>query len=260
MRNISIPQINLNSPASFLASDGTIKDLGDTLVAQIAQLAGLKPSNQQIRLSSHFVELFGPLVADNSNGGGLNVDSGSFIPGAIGSWDVKTGTNNNGQSAARSSTRQIVFGLGQTSLAWRVQLDALSDGTNTYTVYVGMTSAITATPGDGVFLRYTHSVNGGRWQLVAVNDGVETAVDTGVTAVAGAWVYFTIVVAADGATAAVYFGSSATAASANVTGVPNGSVFRAVDISANIIKSAGTNERHLYLDYFSFAVDLTTSL
>lgn len=60
----------------------------------------------------------------------------------------------------------------------------LSDATNTYTARMGIFDVLSGEPTNGLYFRYTHSVNGGRWQAVSRLAGVDTAVDTGIAATA----------------------------------------------------------------------------
>lgn len=54
------------------------------------------------------------------------------------------------------------LGAGRTIFDARFSLVTLSDGTNTYTFYAGLTNTSSSSaPTNGVFFRYTHSVNGG---------------------------------------------------------------------------------------------------
>jgi hypothetical protein len=86
------------------------------------------------------------------------------------------------------------LGNGFAGMQIRARIVTLSDATNTYTWRAGFLDSNTAESTDGVFFRYTHSVNGGRYQAVTRNNSVETATDTGVAAAANVWDRFEIAV------------------------------------------------------------------
>lgn len=81
------------------------------------------------------------------------------------------------------------LGAGQLSINWVFDLVALSIDGNSYTTYIGISDAVSAAstiaPVDGVFFRYNHAVNGGKWQIVTSTSSVTTALDSGVLASTG---------------------------------------------------------------------------
>lgn len=83
---------------------------------------------------------------------------------------------------------QWVKGGGALNVNWVVNLTALSDITNTYTTYIGLSSfagnfvTIPNPPDSGIYFRYTDTVNSGKWQIVCNNAGTSTVVNTTVTA------------------------------------------------------------------------------
>ena len=110
-------------------------------------------------------------------GGGASTGVG-FIRGALGT--VATNRVAWGTSGA---TSYLYLGLGIAKFRARGGLITLSDGTNcTYQANIGFLDAHITAPAHGCFFRYTHSVNGGKWQAVTRASNVETATDTLVTA------------------------------------------------------------------------------
>ena len=64
-----------------------------------------------------------------------------------------------------------------------MSLRSLSDATvANYTIHVGMVDTPSGIIANGIFFRYNHAVNGGRWEAVCRAVNVETVVDTGVSA------------------------------------------------------------------------------
>ena len=65
----------------------------------------------------------------------------------------------------------------------RMSLRTLSDATvANYTICVGMVDTPSGVIANGIYFRYNHAVNGGRWQAVCRIAGVETMVDTTIAA------------------------------------------------------------------------------
>jgi len=123
---------------------------------------------------------------------------------------------------------------------------ALSDGTTTYSLRAGFLDSVSAESTDGVFFRYTHSVNTGKWQFVTRANGVETITDTGVTVVVSTDYKLNIVVNPDGLKA---FGliNGLNVASATAT-IPVGAG-RETGFGAMILKSLGASARPFWTDY-----------
>lgn len=150
---------------------------------------------------------------------------------------VALGTTATGRSAW-FSTILITFypRIGALFFRIRGRLMNLSDATNTYTAWLGMPDVISAAPTNGIFFRYTHSVNGGRWQAVCRNTGVETAVDTGIAGSTSADQTFEIRGSADGATFTFYIDDALVATI--TTNLP--AVGTTLGFGYNFIRSAGT--------------------
>lgn len=122
----------------------------------------------------------------------------------------------------------------------------LSDGTNTYSLRAGFLDSVSVESTDGVFFRYTHSVNSGKWQFVTRANGVETITDTGVTVVISTDTKLQIQVNADGTKAWGYINDVAVASS--ITNIPNGAG-RETGFGAMILKTAGVVARVFHVDY-----------
>lgn len=149
----------------------------------------------------------------------------------------------------------VNFSNGAARFRARMRTDDLSDATETYTTRIGFIDSDTGETTDGAFFRYTHSVNGGRWQAVTRAANVETAVDTGVTVAANT--IYTLDVQVSGGTATFLLdGVSVATISTNVpsgSGQPTGYGFF-------MLKTAGTTARSMRMDYGSVEQILTGRL
>ena len=123
---------------------------------------------------------------------------------------------------------------------------ALSDGTDTYTIRCGLLDSISAEPTDGVYFRYVHSANSGKWLCVTRANGVETLVDSGVTVAVNTNYKLGVEVLGD-ATKAFFYINGIPVASQTLT-IPTGAG-RETSFGGFILKSAGTTSREFYTDY-----------
>jgi len=156
-------------------------------------------------------------------------------------WTAGTSTTGSG-SIISSSTNTLTLG---NSCYWRydaiINIDTLSDATNTYTLRVGFIDSNSAESTDGVFFRYTNSVNSGKWVLVARNNSTETTTNATNTAVASAtWYRLTIIVNPAG-TSAEFF-QDGTSLGTVTSNIPTTSSTRATGYGVMFLKSAGTSD------------------
>jgi hypothetical protein len=141
----------------------------------------------------------------------------------------------------------------------------LSDGTNTFVARVGLIDSTLSDGSEGVFLRYTHSGNSGKWLGVCETSSTQSTVDTGATA--------TSINASSLSSALIRLGFTINAARTSVQFYVNGSAAGSpvtsniasasaalTLIAAGVICSAGTSPtlRNLLLDYYSLQIDFTT--
>jgi hypothetical protein len=136
------------------------------------------------------------------------------------------------------------FSFGQHETIWgtRANLATLSDGTNTYTAYHGFMESVTAGPVQGAFFRYTHSVNGGRWEFCVANGSV-TAADTGVSPSAGVYQVFEIKI--NRAATSITFYIDGSLVGTVTTGIPTAGLFP----GTSLIRTAGTSGNYgSYID------------
>lgn len=194
-------------------------------------------------------------IMTSYNGGLIDVNAGTGSGATsvasqdtihMGLLNVHTGTTATGKGSVWNSGSGIVFGGGAAIWESVFQINQLSSGTQTYTLRNGFGDSITAESTDGVFFRYTDSVNTGQWQCVARNNNVETVANTTVAAVAGSFHRFRIDVN-DNATLAT-FSIDGTTVGTIATNIPQ-STARETGMIHYIHKSVGTTDASTYLDY-----------
>ncbi len=86
-------------------------------------------------------------------------------------------TNRVSISSPNASILTFIYPGRTTEFATRLWMLVLSDATNAYTLRAGFIDSVTTDSVDGVYFRYTHSVNGGLLQCVARNNNTETVVN-----------------------------------------------------------------------------------
>lgn len=173
-------------------------------------------------------------------GGAVTGLTGEANHPGIRRWSAGTGTTNSGFWITLSTSTLL---LGNSSY-WRydctIRIDTLSDGTNTYTARFGFIDAQSAESTDGLFFRYTHSVNSGKWVLVGRSNSTETTVNATNTAVAAAtWYRLTIICYPNGTTSDFF--QDGTYLGSVTTNIPTGSG-RATGFGMMFLKSAGTTD------------------
>lgn len=158
---------------------------------------------------------------DCGSGGLTTAGTGDFIGGAngaaaatravttevTGAWsglcELGTGTVATNRVSislawnAAIGSRPGPLNLANGPVTWFAAFDegVASTGTDTYTLRNGILDDMGAEPTDGCYFRYTHSVNSGKWQIVARSNGVETgtALDSGITFTPGTRRYFKVI-------------------------------------------------------------------
>lgn len=212
------------------------------------------------RTVAQFVEEFwstsswqGSLVSNNSVG---TTTTGAGEQDAPGILTCSTAAGSTARAGLITNTSTCIrLGANESIFEWRIRIPTLSDGTQTFTVRGGFMSDMGGDAPNGVFWRYTHSVNSGNWQGVARTNNSETATNFSTAPVTSGWQRLTIIVNAAGTTATFYInGVSVGTVSSNI---PTASG-RETAIGFGIIKSAGTTARTLLVDYVNCAINFAT--
>jgi hypothetical protein len=177
------------------------------------------------------------------SGAGVSTTANNGDSSHFGIATLTTGTS--GTGAASLWTRHTApMAFGERAMVYEaaVYVPTASDGTDTFTVRCGFGDGLVTEGSNGAFFRYTHSVNGGRWECVTRDAGSETAADSGIAG-AGAWAVLRVHVEADGGT--ITFSIDGVAVETATTDIPTASLGH----GTHIVKSAGTNARTLLADY-----------
>lgn len=140
--------------------------------------------------SSDFIIEESSSLSQVGAGTGNSTQSGVYgmdnVERALGVSQTDTGTTATGRRTVATTLNTLTTGLGRLRCGFRLAIEQLSTGGDTFTQYLGFIN--NSGSGDhnaGAYFRYTHGVNGGRWEAVTASGGgspTRTAVDTGVAA------------------------------------------------------------------------------
>ena len=208
--------------------------------------------------STQFFE--GGITADVSGTGAAlaALAAGALVnhPGVI---SLSTGTTTTGSAGIRQvgNGGAILLGGGKVRCGVVAKVEALSDGTETFTVRLGLHDNTAAAESvDGVLFRYTHSVNAGEWQGVCRSNSVESTLDTNTLADTN-WHTFEFEVNA--LATSVEFFIDGTSTGTIATNIPSGASRFTAFMPGGIVKSAGTTARLLDLDAYWLHYEFTTA-
>lgn len=195
-----------------------------------------------------------------ASGAGAGIDRNSTFgldntEHALGVYDVTTGTTAAGYSYLTSNTG-FRFGYGHSVvLKFRLAAQNLSDGTNTYTLYLGFGDVFAGVePSNGAYFKYTHGTNSGKYQCVTANAGSRTATDSGV---AQTTLYKTFEIRMDPAIASVVFLIDGLVVATNTTNLPPSATSHAM--IWGIVKSLGATARLISLDWYNISIIRTSA-
>ncbi len=144
----------------------------------------------------------GPDFTFGQSGTGASLTTRTGLAdGGIGWVNLNLGTVATNRVSCSVANDSILLGAGRSNYDCRVRQLLLSDATNTFTERFGFIDTVTTESVDGVFFRYTHALNGGRFQAVTRANSVETAVDTTILAAVNTTYRLNIAVNAAGTSA-----------------------------------------------------------
>lgn len=192
----------------------------------------------------------------SGTGAALNGQA-SGTDNAFGILRLALGTVATSRGAIHSNVYTILnFGKGRCYFATRIRHVTLSDATNAYTDRFGFIDSITGESVDGAFFRYTHSVNGGRFQAVTRSNNTETLTDTGITVVANTFYKLVVVVNAAGGSVSFFIDDVPVATI--TTNIPTGTG-RDTGYGDMVLRSLGTAAVNaLDFDYLEVVINSTT--
>ncbi len=163
----------------------------------------------------------------------------------VGIARLSTGTTAAGNAALSTSAISIIIGAGLLTWEALVYLSALSDGTNTYTIYAGFGDVYTSTESDmQLGFKYSHGLNSGNWVGVSATAvGAQTLRNSSTAVVAGSWVRLGLT--DDGTTTTYYVNGTSIGTTAATR--PNASM----GLNFKITKTVGAASLLYYVDYTS---------
>lgn len=175
-------------------------------------------------------------------------------PGLVG---IVTGTSGVGSAGivCGNPNTQILFGGGVWSCEWLVNLSALSDGTDTYSPYIGFVDANNAEAVDGAYFGYVRSIDATNWPMCTSSNSSRTRTASSTPVVAGAWVKLRVVVNAAG-TSVEFFVNDVSIGTVSAT-IPTGAG-RGTAFGLWMTQLAGTASRTMTVDYCEIIGTLTT--
>lgn len=195
------------------------------------------------------------LILTTANSGTIQSTSEANHPGIS---QLLTASSSNAQACWQSTTASITFGGGAMYIDSWVKTDsALSDGTDTYTLWSGFNDSTTGSGTDGAYFRYTHTENSGKWVCVTRSNTTETTADSGITVAVSTWYKLSVQVNADATSVAFYINGALVATI--TTNIPSGTSRQTGAMPLSIIKSAGTNQRLAGIDLYKCYGVFTTA-
>jgi len=221
-----------------------IYDLTSSRWRKLETLAGYSMSNLRTTYSLAPVDdtmlPYGWVKVSFGTGSGVSADyATSTVPRL---FSCATGTTTTGYAQVRNADYYFYPSTSASVLCRQdiVTPSALSDGTDTYTILVGIDDGGSSTTPNGFYFKYTHGTNSGKWLAVSRNSGTETTVDTGVTVAASTLYTLSVQSRIDGSRSfwinGAFVGETTANAYTNLAAQ-----------TANIVKSAGTTSLTLGL-------------
>lgn len=253
--------------ASFLTL-ATSSDLTSERVLTLNAIGGLSAvdagagstytlKRQSSRLFLHYANDFGNVAADwllatsnSGTGSGVSTSGITSQTGHPGIARFATGTTNTGRAGMIGSASMIRPYSGNTlEYEALIYIPTLSDGTETYAIWLGFLNSIAAEPTAGAYFRYSSDANSGKFEIRVANGGAPSATDTTVTANAATW--YRLALTMTGTTSvdwAIYDEDGGTALGSGTvnSGLPSGA--NDYGVGFGTLKSAGTTSRETYID------------
>jgi hypothetical protein len=200
---------------------------------------------------------------------GVTVGTGAAINGngvpAVnrpGNLLAQTGTTNVGTAGVRTdfnSNAYYFLGGGLTVWETAINLTTLSNSTDRYQATAGFTPASVAALANAICFAYDEggTMTGGsasaNFQTITAGSSTRTFTDTGIPVVAGTWYKLRIEINAAGTQIKFYINGTLVAThTTNITTLP-------LPMSVSILKSVGTTNRTMGIDYISFKEKFTTA-
>lgn len=203
------------------------------------------------------------IIEGAGNGSDSSFNTSTVTATAFGESQLFTGTDTNGCAQisvpGNAQSKPVFLGNGVHQLDFLVRVPVLSDGTETYSVVVGIGENFSANarnapgPNHGVYFTYSSSVSP-NWIGASKSSGsITTASGGGSVVVTTDYMHLRITINA-AATLCTFF-VNGTNVGTTAADIPT----TALGMGCQILKSAGTTGRFCLLDYWRHAVQMTTS-
>ena len=199
----------------------------------------------------------GIIVGSLSNGGTITALSG--VASSTGIQAPSTSTNAAARYTLSTDATALVLGSGKVLFEELVRIPTLSNSTDAFYHFFGLSAQITASAQtNGVLFLYdssgtvTGSAASGRWQVMTAAASSRTFTTTSIQVNANQWYKLTGIVNAAGTSVDFYIDDFLVAT--HNTNIPTA----AVGFVSNLQKSAGTTARTTNLDYLYFKQKYTT--
>lgn len=199
------------------------------------------------------------MVSDLANTGTITTVGTAANPGVF-SLNISTSASSRAGTWSGTALDAVLFGGGEVYLEALVKVSALSDATDTYIIRCGMLDTRgDANSVDGIYFRYTHSVNSGNWEGVTRSNSVET-VASGGTAGAPSTSFQKLGILINAAGTLVTFYLDDVSMGTSATNIPTAAGRETGIGGAFITRTAGTTTaRSFSIDYYRWYQNLTTT-
>lgn len=190
----------------------------------------------------------------SSQTGSGTIAAGTGTAGHYGIWILGSGATT-GASIVTSGAASVILANGVVRYAWLIQApNGLSDGTDTYTLGIGLTDTSSALPVDGVYFTYNQTQDT-HWQYATASNSTRTTTASTVTVAVNTWYLLEAEINAAATSADFYI--NRTYAGSQTTNIPTGAG-RETGMRCWLSKTAGTTIRAINLDFSSFYCLSTT--
>jgi hypothetical protein len=190
----------------------------------------------------------------NNGGSGASISTytGAFFAGHPGVIQLSCGTATNGWVALYGNTTSahLLVGGGIIKFEAIVRVPVASDGTNTFSPYVGLINAPSSEPSNGIYFRITN----GNWEGCTALFPGRSVTASSVAATTGAFQRLTFVTNAAGTSVEFFVGGVSIGTLS--TNTPDSTAL--LHYGLTVVKSAGTTARTMLVDAVGIAQSLTT--
>lgn len=220
------------------------------------------PSNAFYNYANDFESCNTPTpFTTNTSGTGASVSvNNTAVSGHPGIFTLQTGTvSTNFASLYMVSSGPLILGAGILTCTWYFRINTLSNVTDRYTLYLGLTNTGGGTaPSDGCYVQYADNVNSGNWQFVTAKSSTRTTSNSS-TAVATGWQVLQMQINAAASSVSYSVGTTlanlASLGTAITTNIPT----NGIGPNFQVVKSAGTSNLLFDADLITLSMPLTTA-